>query len=90
MDSSFWGALAIAEILVIVQGILGAILYFSGERPGRWVHILYGVVTILVIPGLYAYTRGEEDRRVMVIYAVSLLISVGIIIRAISTATGAG
>jgi len=87
LDSSYWGALAIAEVLIIVQGILGAILYFSGERPGRWVHILYGVVSVLVIPGLYAYTRGESDRRVMVIYALTLLISVGVILRAIGTAS---
>ena len=88
VDSSYWGALAIAELLIIVQGILGAILYFGGERPGRWVHILYGVVSILVIPGLYAYTKGESDRRVMVIYAVTLLISVGVILRAMGTAAG--
>jgi len=87
LDSSYWGALAIAEVLIIVQGILGAILYFSGERPGRWVHILYGVVSVLVIPGLYAYTRGESDRRVMVIYALTLLISVGVILRALGTAS---
>ena len=88
LDSSFWGALAIAEILILVQGGLGATLFFSGERPGRWVHILYGVVAALVIPGLYAYTKGESDRRVMLIYGVTLLITVGIILRAMTTATG--
>jgi hypothetical protein len=89
IDSSFWGALAIGEILIILQGILGAILYFGGDRPARWVHILYGVVAVLVIPGLYAYTRGESERRVMLIYGITLLISVGVILRAISTAGGA-
>jgi hypothetical protein len=53
------------------------------------VHILYGVVAALVIPGLYAYTRGESDRRVMLIYGVTLLIAVGVILRAISTAGNA-
>lgn len=89
IDSSYWGALAIGEILIIVQGSLGAILYFGGDRPGRWVHILYGVVAALVIPGLYAYTRGESDRRVMLIYGITLLIAVGVILRAISTSGGA-
>jgi len=90
LDSSYWGALVIAEILIVIQGILGVILLIGGDRPGRWVHILYGVVTILVIPGLYAYTKGEADRRVMAIYAITLLISIGIILRAIMTAAGAG
>ncbi len=88
MDSSYWGALVIAEILLIVQGAFGAYLWISGEQPGRGVHILYGVVSILIIPGLYAYTRGENDRRVMMIYAVTLIIGVGIILRAMSTAFG--
>jgi hypothetical protein len=88
LDSSFWGALAIAEILILIQGGLGAILFFGGDRPGRWVHILYGVVAALVIPGLYAYTKGESDRRVMLIYAITLLISVGVILRAMGTAVG--
>jgi len=88
LESSFWGALIIAEILIVVQGAAGAYLWLSGERPGRWVHILYGVVTALVIPGLYAYTKGESDRRVMLIYAITLLICVGVILRAMSTAVG--
>ncbi|HEY5668595.1 MAG TPA: hypothetical protein VIS10_01280 [Anaerolineales bacterium] len=88
LDSSFWGALVIAELLILVQGATGAYLWIIGERPGRWVHILYGVVTALVIPGLYAYTKGESDRRVMVVYTITLLICVGVILRAMSTATG--
>ena len=89
IDSSYWGALAIGEILIIIQGGLGAILFLGGDRPGRWVHILYGVVAALVIPGLYAYTRGESDRRVMLIYGVTLLLAVGVLLRAINTAGGA-
>jgi hypothetical protein len=88
LDSSYWGALVIAEILIFVQAGLGAYLWLVGERPGRGVHILYGVVAFLIIPGLYAYTKGENDRRVMVIYAVTLLIGVGIILRAMTTAFG--
>jgi hypothetical protein len=89
LDSSYWGALVIAEVLLVVQGGLGLFLWIVGERPGRGVHILYGVVAVLIIPGLYAYTKGENDRRVMTIYAVTLLIAVGIILRAMSTAFGA-
>ena len=86
LDSSFWGALIIAEILIVIQGGMGLILWLGGERPARGVHILYGVVAALVIPGLYAYTRGENDRRVMLIYGITLLISVGVILRAMGTA----
>jgi len=88
LDSNYWGALLIGEILILLQGGLGAYLWLSGERPGRGIHILYGIVAALVIPGIYAYTKGDEDRRVMTIYGVTLLITVGIVLRAIMTATG--
>src|SRR5512134_3536106 len=72
LDSNYWGALVIGEILIIAQGLLGAYLWLSGARPGRGIHILYGVVSALVIPGLYAYTQGDDRRRVMLIYGVAL------------------
>lgn len=86
LDSSYWGALIIAEILIVLQGGLGGYLLLSGGSPGRSVHILYGIVAALVIPGIYAYTKGEQDRRVMFIYGIALVITVGIILRAIMTA----
>jgi len=88
LDSSYWGALIIGEILIILQGGLGAYLWFIGLRPGRSIHILYGVVSALIIPGIYSYTRGDQDRRAILVYAVALLILVGLILRAITTAGG--
>ena len=88
LDSNYWGALIIGEILILVQGCLGAYLWLTGLRPGRGIHILYGLVAAMIIPGIYAYTRGDENRRVTLIYGVALLITVAIILRAIMTATG--
>lgn len=88
VDAGYWGALAIGEILVLLQGGLGAYLWLIGERPGRSIHILYGVVAALIIPGVYAYTKGDNDRRVMTIYGIALLIAAGIIVRAMMTAGG--
>lgn len=86
VGSNYWGALLIGEILIILQGVLGAYLWLGGARPGRGIHILYGVVAAIIIPGIYAYTKGDQDQRVMLVYAFSLLAMVGIIIRAIMTA----
>lgn len=86
VDSSFWGALVISEVLVILQGGLGVFLWLSGLRPGRgWIHILYGVVSVLTLPAIFAYTRGDNDRRIMLIYGVALLFLVGIALRAAGT-----
>ncbi len=86
VDSNYWGALVVGEILILAQGLLGAYLYIIGERPERGIHILYGVVTALIIPGVYAYTKGDEERRVMLIYGSALIVSAMLILRAISTA----
>jgi len=88
LSSNYWGALVIGEILVIVQGLLGGYLWLIGLRPDRSIHILYGVVAALVIPAIYAFTKGGQERREMLIYAVALLFMVGILIRAMGTAMG--
>ena len=87
VDSNFWGALVIAEVLYLAQAGLGAYLYFSGiGELERSIHILYGVVSLLVLPGIFAFTRGQAERRSMLVYGTGFLFLVGIVLRAISTA----
>lgn len=86
LGSNYWGALIIGEILIVVQGLLGGYLWLIGARPERSIHVLYGVVAALTIPAIYAFTKGGQERREMLIYAVALLFQVGILIRAIGTA----
>jgi uncharacterized membrane protein YfcA len=90
VDSSYFGALVIAEILIIAQGLLGAYLYVvRALRPAQsGMHILYGVVSLLAIPTIYSYTRGSEERREMLYYALGLLFLVGIAFRSIATGGG--
>ncbi len=90
LDSSYWGGLAIAAILPLVQGIVGVILLIMGLLPARGVmHILYGVVSVITIPGVYFYTHGEEDRPALLLYATATLFLAGIALRAMATG-GAG
>lgn len=90
LDSGYWGATVIAEILYLTQGGLGAFLYFSGlgNLTGRTIHILYGVVSVLVIPAIFVFTRGEESRRPMLAYGAGFLFLVGILLRGIVTSGG--
>jgi CDP-diglyceride synthetase len=87
LDSSYWGALVIAEILYIAQGILGAYLYLTnaGRPVGGGMHILYGVVAVLCIPTAFAFTRGSDERRTMLVYGAMLLFMVGILFRSMAT-----
>lgn len=86
VDSSYWGALVIGEGLFLLQAGLGAYIWLSGvgSLGGRWMHVLYGVVSVLVIPAVFAYTRGDEQRRATLVYGVSFLFLVGILMRAMA------
>ena len=85
VSSAYWGGLAIAEILLALQALLGVYLLIVGFRPARSIHWLYGVVALLAIPGMYMYTKGRTDRPEMLMYAVVTLITVGLALRAIFT-----
>jgi len=86
IGSNYWGALVIAELLILAQGTLGAYLWYSGLRPARGIHILYGLVSALTIPAVYVYTKSREERKEILIYAVVALVTVGLILRATTTA----
>ena len=83
IDSSYWGALVIAEILYVVQDVIGVIVYAGGAvRPlNPFMHILYGVVNVLVLPAIFFFTRGDDQRRSMLIYSLGFLFLIGIFLR---------
>jgi len=90
MDPGFWGALVIGEILLLLQSGIGGYMWLIGLRPARWAHYLYGVVGPMALPMVYMYTRGRQDRPEMLMYGTTTLITVGLILRAMFTATSGG
>jgi hypothetical protein len=88
VDGNFLGTVAVAEVLYLVQFVLGlALLATDAPRPARlWVHVLYGSVLVLMFPAAYGFTRGSDSRREMVVYALMALFLIGITLRSMSTA----
>jgi phosphotransferase system glucose/maltose/N-acetylglucosamine-specific IIC component len=89
VDGNLWGILAMGELLYLVQGVVGLILFFTlPTRPEgwRWVHVLYGVVLVISLPGAFAYSRGKDDRRAALAYAIVGLFLAGVSLRAAGTA----
>jgi heme A synthase len=87
VDSNYWGTLAAGELLFVAQGVIGVLLFASGLRPARTlVHILYGIVLVITLPGTYAITRGRDSRREALIYAIIGLFLAGVTLRAMTTA----
>lgn len=85
LSPSYWGTLVIGELLLAAQAVIGVLMYFQGGRPPRIVHYLYGVLVLMVWPGVYAYTEGRDTRREALIYGVASLFLFGLTLRASGT-----
>ena len=86
LNSSFRGALVISEILILVQGIFGLILWLGSARPdGGVMHILYGVVGAIGVPAIYAITKGRDNRAAMLSYAAVYFCLLLIALRSMAT-----
>jgi len=85
VNPSYLGALIIGEVLILLQGILGTILWIGGSQPGRSVHLLYGVFAVILLPALFAYLRGDDSNRAQWTYAIGVLFLFVVALRAITT-----
>ena len=89
VGANFWSILAAGELLYLAQGLVGISLYLSGSSatlPRPAIHILYGIVLVISVPGAFAFTRGRDQRREALIYGLVGLFLAGVSLRAISTA----
>ena len=60
------GAAVVAEVLLVVQFLVGSVLWLQGMQAGPrpWIHILYGTVAIITLPAAYSYFGKLEDSKV--------------------------
>jgi hypothetical protein len=83
VDGSYLGAVVVGEFLIVVDALLGILLYAGGGRPERaGIHILYGIVAVISFPAFFAYTRGRDSRLEMLLWALLALFVWGVTIRA--------
>ncbi len=86
VGSSYWGALVIAEILILVQVAFGVFLWLDSHRPlGGWMHTLYGAVGAISLPAVYLFMKGRSDRKGMLLFGLVLLAMIAIVVRSIVT-----
>ncbi|RLT34354.1 MAG: hypothetical protein DWI57_16740 [Chloroflexi bacterium] len=86
LDGSWYGGLAVGEILMVVQFAIGWILYGQGlgdNLPRAFVHILYGAVAVITLPAAYAYLSKMEDENVKsILFAIVCFFLMEVVIRA--------
>jgi hypothetical protein len=86
ISGGYRGALAIGELLMLAECVVGLLLLLGGRQPYREaIHILYGLVTVITLPGTFAYTRGRDSRYEQLIYAIVCLFLCGIVLRSLET-----
>ena len=87
IDGNILGIIVIGEIMMIVMAVLGITLLI-GLRMLQIVgiHFLYGSLSVLFMPGLWLYTRGDTSRRAALSWALGGFFMMGLAIRAITTA----
>jgi heme A synthase len=86
-DGNYNGALVIAIVLYLLEGVMGIVLLITGLQPARgWIHFLYGITIALTIPATFAFTRGANTSRESMIYGLVLVFNWGLALRAQDTA----
>ena len=66
LSGGWFGAMVIYEVLVVLESLIGVYLHLQGfnanlDRP--WLHILYGINAIVILPSAYVYFNTIEDER---------------------------
>jgi hypothetical protein len=86
VSGSYLGALAIGELLMLAEALIGVALWLAGSEAYRQaIHVLYGIVAVLMLPGTFSYVRGRDSRWEQLIYAAVCLFLCGIALRALET-----
>ena len=81
---SFRGAIVIAELVVLAQGVLGIVLYM---RTGtEWIHALYGLALLVAMPLAATIVRDYTPRRMSLFLGLAALFAAGLVVRGITTA----
>ncbi|HXF61507.1 MAG TPA: hypothetical protein VNK95_07815 [Caldilineaceae bacterium] len=91
LNAAWFGAAVVGELLLIIQGVIGAVLYLQGldaALPRPFMHVLYGIVAVVTLPAAYSYFGSLEDEKVKTLaMALTCAFLWGILLRATGVAT---
>ena len=86
LDGSWYGAAVIGELLMIVEFLLGWVLYGQGLSDNlsrAFVHILYATVSVITLPAAYLYLSRLQDENVKtILFAIVCFFLMEVVIRA--------
>lgn len=74
--------------LMLLESLVGLLIYVTGLRPGEEVHLIYGMGATLALPFFIYVERTARKRPAMGSYIWGFALLAGITIRAIMTGPG--
>jgi hypothetical protein len=87
----FWRWLVAAQVLAVVQALVGIVLLLLGRRPSTWLHYVYGFGPLVILAIAHLLARDENfRRRAWVPFALASFICFGLTLRALATGLGTG
>ena len=84
-DRTLSGAIAVATIAAVVQGVLGLLVLVFRGAPADTVHMLYGVALALAMPLAGTVVRDRTPRGQSIALGIAALFTAGLAIRGITT-----
>ncbi len=84
-DRSLSGAIAVATIAAVVQGVLGLVVLVFRGAPADTVHMLYGVALAVAMPLAGTVVRDRTPRGQSIALGIAALFTAGLAIRGITT-----
>lgn len=82
ISGNFWGAIGVYVVLSAITLIVGIILILSGytvESGGRIIiYILYMLFMIVIMPGLFSFLQGRDDRSAAIYFAMLALFNAAV------------
>jgi heme A synthase len=84
-SGGFRSTLVLTEVLFILQGLVGILVFAGGGRPHDPLHWLYGPLLVIVLPIAMTYVSGRDSRREALVYGIAGLFMFGLALRAYMT-----
>ena len=81
---SYRGSLVIAEVAIVLQGLLGAGSWVL-TGPGDAIHVLYGLALVVTLPLVATIVREGSPRRTSLSLGLASLFAAGLAIRGMTT-----
>jgi heme A synthase len=85
VSGGFRSSFLVMTGLVVAQGAFGVIVFFAAQRPHELLHVVYGIFSVLFLPGVYLYAHaGSPRREALVLAGAAWIVSVAFV-RGIAT-----